>query len=249
MFQKPQHIIHMLYHNIYGRTPSLAVEEQNTFYLTKSVLILFNNVDCWYKKRNVCDHLQFCNIQKMLQETSDIASGFWPPGVPLGQQIGGGGSGELLLAGHHLQKKERQIKNMSVLVFTSNFAYLGTGLALCTACFLCSATFTSAHSVSNGHEVRTSPPATPLDICLPALSPWSPPPSLPSPFSSPGNISFERDLNIYMNVWNFIPKYSTRINSQYPSLITSNFSLSIALLSVHSSGPRTIVTTSLRRIL
>ena len=103
--------------------------------------------------------------------------------------------------------------------------------------------------VSNGHEVRTSPPATPLDICLPALSPWSPPPSLPSPFSSPGNISFERDLNIYMNVWNFIPKYSTRINSQYPSLITSNFSLSIALLSVHSSGPRTIVTTSLRRIL
>ena len=75
-FKKPQHIIHMLYHNIYGRTPSLAVEEQNTFYLTKSVLILFNNVDCWYKKRNVCDHLQFCNIQKMLQETSDIASGF-----------------------------------------------------------------------------------------------------------------------------------------------------------------------------
>ena len=117
-------------------------------------MILFNHVDCWYKKRNICDHLQFFNIQKMLQETSDIASGFWPPGVPLGQQIGGGGSGELLLAGHHLQKKERQIKNMSVLVFTSNFAYLGTGLALCTACFLCSATFTSAHSVSNEHKVE-----------------------------------------------------------------------------------------------
>ena len=69
MFQKPQHIIHMLYHNIYGRTPSLAVEEQNTFYLTKSVLILFNNVDCWYKT-------QCMRPLAILQYTENVARNF-----------------------------------------------------------------------------------------------------------------------------------------------------------------------------